>query len=430
MTSMATDTPAIRVRGLGRYFGPRAEMDGAVNPREAFRTLMRIAGVPVRADGDQARVTFAVAGHVLRDVSFDVHWGSVVCLAGPSGTGKSVLLQLLAGGLPPTTGRVEFFGPVTSLLAIGDNLDARSTAIENLRESPYVAGAAPEEAARYIDEVLDFAELRGFEHVSIRTYSTGMVLRLSVAMALCGRPSIVLVDDVLNVGDIGFQQKCLDRVLALKDLGCTLVLALSDETFIQRIATRVLTLGDGGILSDAPPLQGLIPQQGRAADVSWQVTRSLPEDAVMALRGVELAAGPGGQDDLELRATFEPKVGGLRCRPLLNVAAVGGRSVLFRSLYPEYVALQGTAPLRFAVPIPVATLPNGDYTIGFHIVSIDGVASDPPPVEGAGVFSLKATELVKLSIRRELDPFADMDPRPALMPPVSWEVEPFTEAQL
>jgi ABC-type polysaccharide/polyol phosphate transport system ATPase subunit len=166
---MATDAPAIRVRGLGRYFGPRVEMDGAVNPREAFRTLMRIAGVPVRADGDQASVTFAVPGHVLRDVSFDVEWGSVLCLAGPSGSGKSVLLQVMAGVLQPTTGRIEFFGPVTSLLSIGDNLDARSTAIENLRESPYVAGALPDEAARYVDEVLDFAELRGFEDASIRT---------------------------------------------------------------------------------------------------------------------------------------------------------------------------------------------------------------------------------------------------------------------
>jgi ABC-type polysaccharide/polyol phosphate transport system ATPase subunit len=420
---MATDTPAIRVRGLGRYFGAQAEMDGAEHPREAFRTLMRIAGLRVR--DDDSRVTFAVAGHVLRDVSFDVEWGTVVCLAGPSGSGKTVLLQLLAGVLLPTTGRIELYGAVTSLLTIGDNLDARSTAIENLQASPYVAAAAPDEAARYIDEVLDFAELRGFEHASIRTYSTGMVLRLSIAMALCGRPSIVLIDDVLNVGDIGFQQKCLDRVLALKDAGCTLVLALSDEAFMQRIATRVLTLGDGGILSDAPPLPGLTPQQGRAADVSWQVTRNLPEDAVMALRAVELAPGGGGPGTLELRATFEPKIEGLRCRPLLNVAAVGGRSVLFRSLYPEFVPLRGAAPLRFAVPIPVETLPNGDYTIGFHIVSVNGAAAD-----GGSVFALKATEVVKLTIRRDADPFAEMDPKPALMPPVSWEVEPFTEAQL
>jgi ABC-type polysaccharide/polyol phosphate transport system ATPase subunit len=421
---MTTDAPAIRVRGLGRYFGARAEMDGAENPREAFRTLMRIAGVPVRTVGGQS-VTFAVAGHVLRDVSFDVEWGTVVCLAGPSGSGKTVLLQLMAGVLPPTTGRIEFYGRVTSLLATGDNLDMRSTAIENLKESPYVQAATPEDAERYIDEVLDFAELREFEHASIRTYSTGMVLRLSIAMALCGRPSIVLIDDVLTVGDIGFQQKCLDRVLALKDAGCTLVLALSDEVFIQRVATRVLTLGDGGVASDAPPLHGLSPQHGRAADVSWQVMRNLPEDAVMALREVELAPGDGGPDSLDLRATFHPKVAGLRCRPVLSVAAVGGRSTLFRSLYPEYVDVRGTAPLHFAVPIPLETLPNGDYTIGFHIVSVNG-----QPADTASVLALKATEIVKLAIRRDADPFAGMDPKPAFIPPVTWEVEPFTEAQL
>lgn len=419
---MATDTPAIRVRGLGRYFGARLEMDGAVNPREAFRTLRRIAGLPVRG-GDQSPVTFAVAGHVLRDVSFDVDWGTVVCLAGPSGGGKTVLLQLLAGVLQPTSGRVEFFGAVTSLLTAGDNLDARSTAIENLKASPYVKEAAPGDAVRYIDEVLDFAELREFEDASIRTYSTGMVLRLGVAMALCGRPSIVLIDDVLNVGDIGFQQKCLDRVLALKDAGCTLVLALSDEAFIRRVATRVLTIGDGGIVSDAPPLQGLAPQRGGAADVSWHVMRNLPEDSVMALRAVDLAAG--SDECLELRATFEPKVAGLRCRPVLSVAAVGGRSVLFRSLFPHYVNVPETAPLHFAVPIPINTLPNGEYAIGFHIVSITGAAAS-----GGSVQALKATEIVKLVIRRDADPFVDMDPRPMLMPPLDWEVEPFTEAQL
>ena len=420
-----TDAPAIRVRGLGRYFGARAEMDGAVNPREAFRTLMRIAGLPVRAGDEPSSVTFAVAGHVLRDVSFDVAWGTVVCLAGPSGSGKSVLLQLMAGALQPTAGRIEFYGPVTSLLSTGDNLDTRSTAIENLEESDYVKTATPDEGVRYIDEVLDFAELREFEHASIRTYSTGMVLRLSIAMALCGRPSIVLIDDVLTVGDIGFQQKCLDRVLALKDAGCTLVLALSDEAFMQRVATRVLTLGDGGIVSDAPPLHALAPQQGRAADVSWQVMRNLPEDAVMALRAVELVSSDGGSGALDLHATFEPKVAGLRCRPVLSVAAVGGRSTLFRSLYPANVEVPGTAPLHFAVPIPVETLPNGDYTIGFHIVSING-----SPADGGSVLALKATEIVKLAIRRDVDPFAEMDPKPVLMPPVAWEVEPFTEAQL
>ena len=151
-----------------------------------------------------------------------------------------MLLQLLAGVLPPTTGRIEFYGPVTSLLAIGDNLDLRSTAIENLQASPLRrAGHARGGGALHRRG----ARLRRAARIRARRrfapISTGMVLRLSVAMALCGRPSIVLIDDVLNVGDIGFQQKCLDRVQALKDAGCTLVLALSDETFVQRIATRV-----------------------------------------------------------------------------------------------------------------------------------------------------------------------------------------------
>ena len=147
-------------------------MDGATFPREAFRTLMRIAGVNVRDPDDAIHVTSAASGQALRDVSFEVEWGSVVCLVGPSGSGKTVLLSVLAGVLPPTSGRVEFYGPVTSLLSTGDNLDSRISAYENLQTVPYIAGADPEEAARHIAEILDFAELHGFEHASIRTFST------------------------------------------------------------------------------------------------------------------------------------------------------------------------------------------------------------------------------------------------------------------
>ncbi len=417
---MTPDVPAIRVRGLGRYFGPAVEMDGANRPREAFRALLRMGGLRAGASDDALRVTQAVAGHVLRNVTLDIARGSVVCLTGSPGSGKSVLLKMLAGVIAPTSGTAEFYGPVTALLSIGNNLDQRQTAHENIQASPYVVGAAPEEAARYAAEVLAFAEIEGFEHAALRTFSTGMVLRLSTALALCGHPSIVLIDDVMAVGDIGFQRKCLDRVRALRDEGCTLVLAFSDETTVRQLATRVITLAGGQVVSDTPPERWTPLRERTQADaVEWQVLSNLPEDDVMALRSVTVL--PERTNDgavLDLSAVFEPKAADLRCRPLVTVSAAGARSSLFRSIYPEFVPLTGERTMRFSVQVPTDVLPNGDYVIGFHIVSL----------QGSSVYAMKADDAVKLTIRRDDPPPAANEPVPLLRPPVVWEVEQLMEA--
>jgi ABC-type polysaccharide/polyol phosphate transport system ATPase subunit len=418
---MTADTPAIRMRDIGRYFGPPVEMDGANEPREAFRSLMRIAGVRVAADAREGpRVTQAVAGHVLRNVTLDIARGSVVCLTGSPGSGKSVLLKILAGVIAPTSGTAEIFGPVTALLSINDNVDQRKTAYENIQASPYVQTASSDEAARYAAEVLAFAEIEEFEHAALRTFSTGMVLRLSVALALCGRPSIVLIDDVMAVGDIGFQQRCFERVRALKEQGCTLVLAFSDEMAVRQLATRVLTLASGQIVSDTPPERWRPSQDRSQGDaMEWQVLSNLPEDDVMALRGVTVAPGHTSEGAvLDVSAVFEPKSDGLRCRPLMTVAAAGARSALFRSLYPEFVALPGRRPLGFTVQVPAELLPNGDYVIGFHMVSC----------EGSSVYALKAEDAVKVTVKRDEPRPGPDEAVPLLRPTFTWEVERLMES--
>lgn len=413
------------MRGIGRYFGPAVEMDGVNRPRESFRSLLRVAGLRVdasaEASDDAPQVTVAVAGQVLRDITLDIARGSVVCLTGSPGAGKSVLLKVLGGVVAPTSGTVEFYGPVTALLTVNNNLDMRSTAYENIQASPYVMGAGPEEAGRHAAEVLAFAEIEGFEHAALRTFSTGMVLRLSVALALCGHPSIVLIDDVLAVGDIGFQQKCLDRVRALKHEGCTLVLAFSDETLVRQLATRVITLAGGQVVGDTAPQDWMPLRERSGADaVEWQVLTNLPEDDVMALRAVIVEAGRTSDGPvLGLSAVFEPKADGLRCRPYVTVSSIGFRKPLFRSLFPEYLPVPGEGTLRFSVQVPTDVLPNGAYVIGFYIVSL----------HGSSVYSLKAGDAIKVTITRDDPPPAENEPVPLLRPPVAWEVERLVEAE-
>jgi ABC-type polysaccharide/polyol phosphate transport system ATPase subunit len=401
---------AIRIRALGCSFGPRFEMDGAERPRDAWRTLLRIAGVEARLadDGDVQR-TVAAVGEVLHDVSLDVERGSVVCLAGASGSGKSVLLRIVAGGLPPTAGKVELFAPVTSVLAIGDNVDERLTARENI-----LAGAtalAPAEAEALVDEVIAFAGLGGFEDVPLRTYSTGMLMRLSVGVALCGRPDIVLIDDVLTVGDIAFQQQCVDRVRALKAAGTTLMLAFSDETLVQQLATRVVTLHGGRIVSDTPPASWISRQGSRAADVSWQVARSLPEDEVLEVRAITIAARRDGeQSHLDVSLQVLLKAAGARFRP--SVFVLRGGVVLFRSLYPAYVDAVAPCELTFAVAVPTHILPNGDYALTLSASTLHGTKQ----------YSMKAHQAVTFTVQREVEtPAGDLSLLALTMP---WEIEP------
>jgi ABC-2 type transport system ATP-binding protein len=408
---------AIRLQGVGRYFGPRFEIDGVEKPRESFATLLGIVGFNRRGvtENENVQRTVAATGHVLRNITLDIEHGSVVCLAGPSGSGKSVLLQILAGIIAPTSGRVEIYAPMRSFVSQGANLDERQTALENIRASDEFVNAPPAEAERYLADVIDFAELREFEDAPLRTFSTGMLMRLSVAMALCGRPSIVLIDDVLNVGDIAFQAKCVDRVHVLKEQGCTLVVAFSDEALVHEIATRVVTLGGGHVVSDTPgPQWSQVREASSAADVDWQLLRSLPEDDVMRVRAIDVEAGQDeGRSHLDVSLALEAKVGPVRCRP--SVFVMRGRTVVFRTVYPEFLDLERPQDFSCRVRIPTSLLANGNYSLTISVMTLQGQMA----------FSIKAEDAVMLTVRRG-EPLPETG-APVLALRLTWEVERLAE---
>ena len=265
---------------------------------------------------------------------------------------------------------------------------------------------------RLVAEVLDFSELHGFEHATIRTFSTGMELRLSVALALCGNPSIVLINDVLAVGDIGFQQRCIERVHELKEAGTTLVLAFGDEKVVEQLATRVIAFAGGRVAADSGAGALSEAPVSRAIDAEWHIIQTLPENDVIALRSIDVDAGQdGGGSFLTLSAGFEALVPGLRCRPLVAVATP--RAVLFRSVYPEFVTVSSPGPIAFSVRVPTDVLPNGVYALGLHMAAVDG----------NGVYAMKASDAVSLTIRRGDDAPATDGPAPHLNLSLPWEIE-------
>jgi len=422
-----TQPVAIRVTGVGQYFGPMLEMDGAENPREAWRSLLKIAGLealaPAPAD-DQPALSVAPPGHVLRDVSLEIEKGSVVCLTGPAGVGKSVLLRILANELMPTTGRIELYEPVRTLVTPGGALDQMKNALENIQASGAYRELEPDAAARYAADVIAFAELEGLEQVSLRTYSTGMVARLGIAMALCGAPSLVLVDDVLTVGDIGFQRRCVERIRELAAAGCTMVVAFSDEDLVTQIATRVIALAEGRIAYDSAETNARLSTRPEGdADIEWEVGGSLPDDEVVAIRSVEGELARDGDEPVFVcRILVEGKVEGLRCRPVVSLLTDRG-VILFRSLFPDFTELSGRGQV-FSVRVPTGLLPAGRFTISIATATY----------RGEKVFASKGHNTITLTIRREQSPAATdartaggkkgkkEEPEPLLQPILEWEV--------
>jgi lipopolysaccharide transport system ATP-binding protein len=188
----------------------------------------------------------------LRDVSFSVAPGRMVGVIGPNGAGKSTLLRLIGGVGRPDQGNVEAHGRIGALLDLGAGLHPDLTGRENVFVNGVIAGLTRHEVAGRFDEIVDFAELETFIDNPLRTYSTGMQMRLGFAVAVHTDPEILLIDEILAVGDLAFQRKCLDRIAQFKVEGRTIILVSHDTNSIQRLCDEALWLRRGKLVAYGP----------------------------------------------------------------------------------------------------------------------------------------------------------------------------------
>ncbi len=188
----------------------------------------------------------------LRKVSFDVHAGESVVVCGTNGSGKSTLLSLAAGASQPSEGRVSVRGRVAPVLALGVGFEPDMTAPENAYINASLLGVGREEAAARIDEILAFADLKDFVDVPVRNYSTGMVARLGFGVAMHVDADVLLVDEVLAVGDGAFQNKCLARLEELREQGRTLLFVTHELHMAERLCSRALWIREGALVADGP----------------------------------------------------------------------------------------------------------------------------------------------------------------------------------
>jgi ABC-2 type transport system ATP-binding protein len=189
----------------------------------------------------------------LRDVSFNVQRGEVLGIIGENGSGKSTSLKLLAGILFPDSGTIQTVGRVSSLLELGAGFQAEYSGRENIYLYGALLGLRRREIERQFENIVHFSELGSFIEYPVKNYSSGMYMRLGFAVAVHLDPDILLIDEVLAVGDAHFQKKCFDHLQLLRDSGKTIVLVSHDLESVRRFCERVIWLDHGHVAADGHP---------------------------------------------------------------------------------------------------------------------------------------------------------------------------------
>ena len=236
------DTPAIRTIGLGK----RYRLGGLPSGYRTLRDL--IAGrlsAPFGRSETQKNDQFIWA---LKDVNLDVDRGQVLGLIGPNGAGKSTLLKLLSRVTEPTEGQIEIIGRVGSLLEVGTGFHPELTGRENILLNGAILGMKRTEILGKFDEIVDFAEVETFIDTPVKHYSTGMHLRLAFAVAAHLEPEILLVDEVLAVGDAAFQRKCIGKMGDVAGEGRTVLFVSHNMSAIARLTQESIVLVGGQIV--------------------------------------------------------------------------------------------------------------------------------------------------------------------------------------
>src|SRR4029078_3557176 len=186
----------------------------------------------------------------LRDVDLDIAPGQAFGIVGPNGSGKSTLLKLLAGIFAPSTGTLAVGGRVGSLIEIGAGFHPEFTGVENVYLNAAIYGLTRSYVDEHLEEIIDFAELEQLKDVPVRTYSSGMYMRLGFSVAMHIQPDILLLDEVLAVGDEAFQQKCFGRIGDFKRAGGTMGVVSDDPSAIARLCDRAIMLDGGRVLEE------------------------------------------------------------------------------------------------------------------------------------------------------------------------------------
>jgi ABC-2 type transport system ATP-binding protein/lipopolysaccharide transport system ATP-binding protein len=355
----------IEIRGLGKRYVLGQQQAAYGSLRESLASAMR----PGRREHGPRSEVWA-----LRDVDLDVLRGESVGVIGANGAGKSTLLKILSRITEPSAGVVRTRGRVGCLLEVGTGFHPELTGRENVFLSGAVMGMSRRDVRRHYDDIVEFSGVERFLDTPLKRYSSGMQLRLAFAVAAHLEPELMLVDEVLAVGDLEFQRRCLQRMDRLSDEGRTVIFVSHDLGAITRLCTRAIWVDRGHIVADGPPAEiveryyaSVIGGAGRA-DFDVHGEAGVVQVEIVDKDG-ELLPQPerGRPFAIQARLIVRADI------PELNIAMhvmAGDGTVVFSETWSDQPDMPTLAPapgdylVRLGVP---AFLPAGDYVVGLWL---------------------------------------------------------------
>ena len=328
----------------------------------------------------------------LRGADLHVQRGECVGVIGRNGSGKSTLLRMLAGVTAPTEGTVTVRGQVAPLIAVGVGFHPELTGRENVYVSGTILGLTRRQIDERFDEIIDFADIEGFVDTPVKFFSSGMFVRLGFSVSVLADPDVLLVDEVLAVGDLAFQMKCFDRMQAVRESGTTIVVVSHNLNAIRRLCDRSAVLHRGelrfdGATGDAIALFHELLGESREvdADSGRDVFRPtgaarLSHFALASTNGSDahatVTAGSSARFEAELECELDIAA------PYLSLRVFHESGV---QVYGETVAVEGGLHAgdrqAVCVDLPVE-LPRGSYSAELLLIGLDATlhATPPPPI--------------------------------------------------
>ena len=331
--------------------------------------------------------------HALEDVNLSVRHGEVVGLVGRNGAGKSTLLQLLCGTLPPTSGDLQVHGRVAALLELGAGFNPEFTGVENVFMNGAILGLTRKEISERLDAILEFADIGDFVYQPVKTYSSGMYVRLAFAVATSVEPDILVIDEALSVGDGAFARKSFDRIMQLKQAGKTILFCSHSMYQVEALCARAVWIEAGRVRMHGP-----------AADVTSAYAASLNEgatsprlDSVAAAAQVRRAgSGTGrivravartpteegsevqvlsGSTDVELELTFEIDPALPTPGVAVGLSDANGMTIASATSVNDGVSLTTNAQGQGRASIVFKKIPllKGSYWVTFFLSTEDGI---------------------------------------------------------
>ncbi len=336
-------TYACRSQGLGkRYRVSRAAPRGNFGYRTLQEELIRLAWAPLRRLRGGPFADRSEDFWALRDTDFEIQPGEVVGIIGRNGAGKSTLLKILSRITKPTTGQVELKGRVGSLLEVGTGFHPELTGRENIYLNGAILGMSRREIDRKFDEIVAFAEVERFLETPVKRYSSGMYVRLAFAVSAHLEPEILIVDEVLAVGDMAFQRKCMGRMREVGHGGRAVLFVSHNMAAIEALCSRAILLEEGRVTSD-----------GDVQEVIREYRRRIMAPQLQEVAHLRERRGPGRRQRVFCAATLLDEAGAPT-----NFVPLGG-------LFHLRIGLDTPTPLRD----PVLTV-GVDDTMGQRILSV------------------------------------------------------------